>query len=184
MEKRELLELFRVDDLRLLPESMMQLVISNSPERDEVYRRLLEINNYDVSYDWFQSIYEGEMSERREKKQDFTPNSIGQLVSALTGQTDGSTHEPTAGNGGMLIADWWRKALSHIPFNFYPSKNPIECWELSDRSIPILLLNLSIRGIVGTVRHGDVLEKNEKHRYRLVNETDNALGFSKIIVVK
>ena len=96
---------------------------------------------------------------------------------------DGATYEPTAGNGSMLIADWWRKAQAHVPFDFYPSKNPIECWELSDRSIPILLLNLSIRGIVGIVHHGDVLEQKEKATYQLVNEKDDCLGFSKVIAL-
>ena len=158
----------------------MPIVLSNSPERDEIYCALLEINGYDVSYDWFQSIYEGEMSERKEKKQDFTPNSLGLLASMLSGRVDGSSYEPTAGNGSMIIADWWRKAQSHIPFDFFPSKNPIECWELSSRSIPILLLNLSIRGMVGTVYHGDVLEKRIIRRYSLVNEKDDCLGFSKV----
>ena len=101
----------------------------------------------------------------------------------ITGVKDGATYEPTAGNGSMLIADWWRKAQAHVPFDFYPSKNPIECWELSDRSIPILLLNLSIRGIVGIVHHGDVLEKKEKATYQLVNEKDDCLGFSKVIAL-
>ena len=182
MKKEEILSLVGVDDIRLLPEAMMLVVVSNSKERDEIYRELLALNNYDVSYDWFQSLYEGEMSERKEKKQDYTPNSLGQIASLLSGLADGSTYEPTAGNGSMIIADWWRKASSHIPFDFYPHKNPIECWELSDRSIPFLLLNLSIRGIVGIVHHGDVLEQREKSRYRLVNEKDDALVFSNIIV--
>lgn len=183
MNKEDLFSIFKVDDIRLLPEAIMPVVISNSYERDDIYRELLELNNYDVSHDWFQSLYEGEFSERKEKKQDFTPNSLGSLSSMITGVKDGATYEPTAGNGSMLIADWWRKASSHVPFDFYPSKNPIECWELSDRSIPILLLNLSIRGIVGVVHHGDVLEKKEKATYRLINDKDDCLGFSKVIAL-
>lgn len=183
MKKEELFRIFKVNDMRLLPEAIMPVVMSNSHERDEIYRELLYLNNYDLSYDWFQSIYEGEFSERKEKKQDFTPNSLGSLSSMITGVKDGATYEPTAGNGSMLIADWWRKAQAHVPFDFYPSKNPIECWELSDRSIPILLLNLSIRGIVGIVHHGDVLEQKEKATYQLVNEKDDCLGFSKVIAL-
>ena len=181
MDKTQLLALFKVDDLRLLPEALLSVVLSNNGERDDLYRHLLEMNGYDVSYDWFQSVYEGEMSERKEKKQDFTPHSIAVLSSTITGNKDGSAYEPTAGNGGMLIADWWRKAALHLPFDFYPSKNPVECWELSGRSIPILLLNLSIRGIVGIVHHGDVLEKKEEATYQLINEKDDCLGFSKVI---
>lgn len=183
MKKEDLFRIFNVNDMRLLPEAIMPVVTSNSPERDRIYRELLELNEYDVSRDWFQSIYEGEFSERKEKKQDFTPNSLGILSSTLTGVKDGATYEPTAGNGSMLIADWWRKAQEHIPFDFFPSKNPIECWELSGRSIPILLLNLSIRGIVGVVHHGDVLEQKDKATYQLINEKDDCLGFSKVIVL-
>lgn len=183
MKKEDIFYIFNVDDIRLLPEAIMPVVISNSQKRDEIYRELLYLNNYDISYDWFQSLYEGDLSERKEKKQDFTPNSLGMLSSMLTDVKDGATYEPTAGNGSMLIADWWRKASSHVPFDFYPSKNPIECWELSDRSIPILLLNLSIRGIVGVVHHGDVLEKKEKATYLLINDKDDCLGFSKVIAL-
>lgn len=166
--------------MRLLPEAILPIVLNNDIQRDDIYKELLEINEYDVSYDWFQHLYESEYSERKEKKQDFTPNSLGVICSRLTLTCDGSTYEPTAGNGSMLISDWWRKASLHIPFDFYPSNNPIECWELSDRSIPILLLNLSIRGIVGIVHHGDVIEQKEKSAYTLVNEKDDCLGFSKV----
>lgn len=177
--KEKVLELFDCRDMRLLPECIMKVLFSE--KRDEVYKNLLELFNYDVSYEWFASLYESELSERKEKKQDFTPNTVSLLCSALVGSIDGGTYEPTAGNGSMIIADWWRKASLHIPFDFYPSLNPVECWELSDRSLPILLLNLSIRGIVGIVHHGDVLEQKEFATYRLTNEEDDCLGFSKII---
>lgn len=172
--------IFKVNDLRLLPEAILPVVLSNSEERDILYRELIEINGFDMSYDWFQQIYEEDQSDRKYKKQDFTPRSVADICSSLSGATDGSTYEPTAGSGSLLISDWWRKASAHTPFEFYPSRNPIECWEISDRSIPILLLNLSIRGIVGIVHHGDVLEKKEQQRYRLVNPMDDCLGFSKV----
>ncbi len=57
----------------------------------------------------------------------------------------------------------------------------VTCWELSSRSIPLLLLNLSIRGIMGYVYHGDVLERTVKMKYILINKEDDTLGFSEII---
>ena len=57
----------------------------------------------------------------------------------------------------------------------------VTCWELSSRSIPILLLNLSIRGIMGYVYHGDVLENEIKQKYILLNQRDDTLAFSEII---
>lgn len=138
------------------------------------------MNDYDMSYDWFQGLYENELSERKQKKQDFTPNSLGILCSKLTSQA-GPIHEPTAGNGSMIIADWWQRCHNKIPWEHFPSQNMVTCWELSARSIPILLLNLSIRGIMGYVYHGDVLEKSIKMKYILLNRKDDTLGFSDII---
>lgn len=57
----------------------------------------------------------------------------------------------------------------------------VTCWELSIRSIPILLLNLSIRGMMGYVYHGDVLTKEIKQKYILLNRKDDTLAFSEII---
>ena len=57
----------------------------------------------------------------------------------------------------------------------------VTCWELSDRSLPILLLNLSIRGIMGYVYHGDVLEGTVKQKYILLNRTDDTMDFSEIV---
>ena len=68
-----------------------------------------------------------------------------------------------------------------MPWEHFPSQNIVTCWELSARSIPILLLNLSIRGIMGYVYHGDVLEKSVNMKYILLNRKDDTLGFSDII---
>lgn len=180
MKKEELFSLFGIEDLRDLPDAVMNLLLGDIKVRDEVYRELIRNNNMDMSYDWFQDIYESELSERRQKKQDFTPNSLGILCSEITGQI-GSIHEPTAGNGSMIIADWWQRCSKKMPWDHFPSQNMVTCWELSARSIPILLLNLSIRGIMGYVYHGDVLTNEVKQKYILLNRKDDTLAFSEII---
>lgn len=180
MTASELLCCFGVQDIRTLPERIMEVLLGPQQARDDVYKELLKINNYDMSYDWFQQVYEAELSQRKEKKQDFTPNIIGKLTAKLCGTDQRTTYEPTAGNGSMLIADWYAKLSQKYPWEFLPSKNQVECWELSDRSIPILLLNLSIRGIMGVVYHGDVLEQTIKQKYILLNRRDDALAFSEI----
>lgn len=183
MDNKEILfRLFDIEDLRDFPEAVMNLLQGDIEKRDEVYKELIRINNNDMSYDWFQDIYEGELSERKQKKQDFTPNALGVICSKLTDQT-GSVHEPTAGNGSMIIADWWERCRKKMPWECFPSQNMVTCWELSARSIPILLLNLSIRGIMGYVYHGDVLEKDVKQKYILLNREDDALAFSEVIKV-
>ena len=180
MTTKELLCCFGVRDIRTLPETIMGVLLGDQQARDVMYKELLKINRYDMSHDWFQQIYEEELSQRKEKKQDFTPNVIGELSAKLCGTDQRTTYEPTAGNGSMLIADWYTKLNEKFPWEFLPSMNQVECWELSDRSIPILLLNLSIRGIMGVVYHGDVLEQTIKQKYILLNRHDDALAFSEI----
>ena len=180
MKKEELFNLFGIEDLKDLPSAVMNLLDGDIDARNEVYKELIRKNNGDMSYDWFQEIYETELSERKQKKQDFTPNILGVLCSNITSQS-GSIHEPTAGNGSMIISDWWERCRKKIPWEHFPSQNMITCWELSARSIPILLLNLSIRGMMGYVYHGDVLNKEVKQKYILLNRKDDTLAFSEII---
>ena len=180
MKKGDLFEIFKIDDLRVLPEAISGVLFGNLEERNNVYNKLLEINSYDMSKDWFQEVYEEEMSERKKKGQDFTPYELGVICSKLTKQ-QGSIHEPTAGNGSMVIADWWERCRRLLPWEHFPSEHMVTCWELSDRSLPILLLNLSIRGIMGYVYHGDVLEGTVKQKYILLNRTDDTMAFSDIV---
>lgn len=180
MEKEEVFNLFKIEDLNELPNAVMRIIEGDIRERNIIYRELMRMNGYDMSYDWFQELYENELSERKQKKQDFTPNTLGVLCSKLTGQL-GSIHEPTAGNGSMIIADWWQRCRKFLPYEHFPSQHIVTCWELSSRSIPILLLNLSIRGIMGYVYHGDVLENIVKQKYIILNAHDDTLGFSDII---
>lgn len=180
MKKEEVFSLFKIEDLNELPNAVMRIIEGDIRERNIIYHELMRMNGYDMSYDWFQELYENELSERKQKKQDFTPNTLGVLCSKLTGQL-GSIHEPTAGNGSMIIADWWQRCRKFLPYEHFPSQHIVTCWELSSRSIPILLLNLSIRGIMGYVYHGDVIENIVKQKYILLNARDDTLGFSDII---
>ena len=182
MSKEDLFVIFGIEDLKDLPNAVINLLEGDIYARNEVYKELIRKNNGDMSYDWFQEIYETELSERKQKKQDFTPNILGVLCSKLTSQS-GSIHEPTAGNGSMIIADWWQRCKQKMPWEHFPSQNMVTCWELSARSIPILLLNLSIRGIMGYVYHGDVLTREVKQKYILLNRKNDALAFSEVIKV-
>ena len=182
MTKHDLCIIFGISDINDLPKSITSILQGDIEERNRIYKELLELNEYDLSYDWFQLIYESELSERKKKKQDFTPYDLGVICSKLTSQR-GTIHEPTAGNGGMIIADWWQRCKKVLPWDFFPSQNMVTCWELSSRSIPILLLNLSIRGIMGYVYHGDVLENNIIQKYILLNKNNDPLAFSDIVKV-
>lgn len=182
MTQNELLQLFKIEDLKDLPQAVMRLLEGERGERDKIYRELIQLNNYDFSYDWFQPLYEEELAQRKKSKQDFTPRELGVLCSQLTAQK-GTIHEPTAGNGSMIIADWWERCRKLLPWEHFPSQHMVTCWELSSRAIPLLLLNLSIRGIMGYVYHGDVLEGAVKQKYILLNKYNDTLAFSDVLKV-
>lgn len=182
MTDQDLFRIFGITDLMDLPKAVDSVLFGDIARRDEIYHQLLELNAYDLSYDWFQRLYEQEMAQRKKNKQDFTPPELTQLVSQIANVgMVGTVHEPTAGTGGLIISVWWEKCKRVYPWEFFPSRNMVTCWELSDRSIPLLLLNLSIRGMMGYVYHGDVLERKIVQRYILLNETDDSLGFSKVV---
>lgn len=182
MTKEFLLTTLGINDTRLIPEALMEVLFGDPANRHKFYRAMLEANDFAMDREWFQPIYEAELSERGQKKQDFTPAAASQLAAMITdnGARRQGILEPAAGNGSMIIAKWWELCRKRIPFDYYPNDNPVECWELSDRSIPILLFNLSVRGMVGDVYHGDVLEQRVIAHYRLINKRNDALGFSEI----
>ena len=182
MKQEDVFGLFGIGDIKDLPNAVEDVVLGDTRRRDEVYHRLMELNRYDFSYDWFQGIYEEELAQRKKNKQDFTPIEVAVLASRLT-LRKGALHEPTAGTGSMVIADWWERCRSMLPFEFFPSQHMVYAWELSPRAIPILLLNLAIRGIMGYVYHGDVLENKVEQKYILLNRHDDPLAFSEVIKV-
>lgn len=175
--KAEILKIFGITDILDLPGRISTILEWELKDRNKIYDQLLQINGNNISYDWFQNIYEEDFAQRKQNKQDFTPNSVGVLLSKLTGNKQGEIYEPTAGNGGLLISNFWHRKNKE---NYAAELHPINCWELSDRSIPILLLNLSIRGIVGTVYHGDVLTREVKSTYILTKDDDKYSLIQKI----
>lgn len=177
-----LLTIFDVKDFRLLPERLMDILFGDQDERNRIYKELLSLFHGDLSYDWFRQMYEEEYSQRKEKKQDFTPNEVCQLVSEIV-NTSGTVHEPTAGTGGMVVAAWHHSCEKYLPWNYRPSKHIVNCWELSDRAVPFLLFNLSIRGMMGYVTHGNVLTLEVTQRYAILNRHDDPLAFSDVVKI-
>ena len=141
MKSNQLMELFGISDIMDLPDAIMEVLLGDIDRRNDVYTRLLEMNGMDVSYDWFQEMYASELAERSQKAQLFTPPEVSKLLAGLTGASQGgqTIHEPTAGNGGLIIAKWWQNCRNVRVWDYSPNAFPVVCWELSRRSIPILL---------------------------------------------
>jgi type I restriction enzyme M protein len=105
----------------------------------------------DLSHDVLRDYYQTEHGDRDRLKQDYTPDRLCELIHRLTG--DGDTLDICLGTGALTIAQSW--TAEH------------RCEEISERALPILLLNLAIRGMSASVAVKDVLTNVTKAEYRI-----------------
>ena len=119
--------------------------------------RYLELINNDLETDYLQKIWQFFMADRENKKQDFTPKSLGKLISELTKSTaEEWVYDMCSGSGALTIQKWCsNKNLKFV------------CEELDENLIPFLLFNLKIRNIEGYVINGNVLTDERKTVYKL-----------------
>lgn len=120
MNKDDCCRIFNVEDIINLPQAAMNIVMGDRERRDAVYRELLSVNCYDMSFDWFRQLYEEEFAQRKKQKQDFTPVEVSEIVAKIALPTVGTIHEPTAGTGGLIISAWWEQCRRAIPWDYYP----------------------------------------------------------------
>lgn len=66
MNKYDLFNLFDIEDLKDLPGAISALLEGDLDARNKVYNELIRLNNNDMSFDWFQEMYEAELSERKQ----------------------------------------------------------------------------------------------------------------------
>ncbi|WP_270996594.1 N-6 DNA methylase [Listeria seeligeri] len=129
-------------------------ILLEDAKRQQVFNEFLSITS-DLSKEWFQGYFEAEHADRKNKKQDFTPSSASQICAEIVGASD-RYFEAAAGTGGMMIQYWNNNQNAFF-----------EVEELSDRAIPFLLFNMSIRKMTGIIRHGDSLKREFKEIYNI-----------------
>lgn len=119
--------------------------------------KFIELVNRDLETDYLQRIWQFYMADREDKKQDFTPKSLGKLVAELTKSTaEEWCYDMCSGSGALTIQKWiTNKNLKFV------------CEELDTNLIPFLLFNLKIRNIEGYVVNGNVLTAERKAVYKL-----------------
>ena len=190
--------LLGIDESYKAPERVLELMLDDK-KREKTFKKFLEIST-DMKFDWFHEYFEDEQAERKKKKQDFTPQSVSNLMSALVGKNpSGTYYEPAAGTGGILITRWWsncledpvhlskvdKKALDQNPGISFFTYDPRNYWyqveEMSDRAISFLIFNMAIRGMNGVAVQCNSLSREAKEAYFIRNDSDNFLGFSKVI---
>lgn len=170
-----------IDEPFKAPTAMMNKLL-NKDERIKMFDEYLECDT-DLSFDRFQQYFENEQADRKNKKQDFTPESIATLINRLVETDDDNYFETAAGTGGILITHWNNRRLKESPFTYKPSEHWHSVEELSDRALPFLLFNMAIRGMNGVVFHGDALSRKCKNIYFLQNAHDDHMDYSDINVL-
>lgn len=178
-------DLIGVDEYIDAPEKLLNTIL-NKKERINLFKRFLSIET-DMSYDWFENYFEKKLSEHKIKEQDFTPDSVSQLLVRLTEKSDSFVSHETknnldvgAGTGAITIKKWYEDRSNVSPLAYYPHNFLYVCEEKSNAAIPFLLFNLSIRGINAVVLHVDSLTRIAKGAFLIENEKDDFMTFSDI----
>lgn len=175
-------KLLGVKDSYQAPAKLLE-VLYDRQHREKIFMEFLYEYNFDVSYDWFHEYFQDEHADRRKKKQDFTPNSLSDLVAALAGAGKGTTYDCAAGTGGMTIRKWNTDRMKTNPFDYLPSDYLYVCEELSDRTIPFLLFNTLLRGMNAIIVHCDVISRKSYGVFFVQNDKNDHLQFSSLNVM-
>lgn len=146
-------ELFGITESFHAPYKLKE-ILQDKEQRENMFDLFLQ-EETDLTFDWFTEYFQAEQSDRKNMKQDYTPDSIVTLTSKLLGSTD-SNADLCAGTGGLTIKRW----STNKDANFW-------CEEYSDRAMPFLLFNLAIRNMNAIVCHGDSLTREFKAVYQL-----------------
>jgi len=158
MELKELykniLSSFDAEDVSDFSQKLFNSVMDGQTTAFEKYLPLCP----DFETDYLQKIWQFYEADRKEKKQDYTPACLGELLSAVIGNgKNGVIYDCCAGSGALTIQRWLKN-----------KNNKFICEELDERIIPFLLFNLAVRNIEGYVIHGNALEQK---RYKIFQLT-------------
>lgn len=136
-----------------LPNKLMTLLF-NENTKNNLFDKFM---NYDIdlSKDFFRDYFQEEHSDRKGLKQDYTPDCICKIIARLQ-ENKNKLLDVCSGTGTLTL------------FSLNRNDNiQVHCEELSSRSIPILLFNLSIRNKQGYVLQKDVLKNEVTNIYKL-----------------
>lgn len=163
--KQKLLELCHAAEIREIREKLLEAVLNHDID---FFAKFEETT--DDSRDWLQALWQYYEADRNEKKQDYTPKSLCELVARLSGEAN-SIYDCCGGSGALT--------LGLIRKN---SNASVYVEELDERVIPFLLFNLCIKNASGVVINGNSLTRSKTKCYKLTKsekysfceETENA----------
>ena len=111
--------------------------------------------------DYMQMFYEYYCSERKEKKQDYTPPCLAKLLAELAPENTKTVYDICAGSGSLTLAIHER-----FPDAFFVLH------ELDSTVMPFLLFQLRLHDINAVVIQGDVFSDKPENIYRVKDKIE------------
>ena len=150
--KENIFSIFNITKIDDIGEKLMSCV-KNADEK--IYSNFAEMLNEDLSVDYLQPVYQYYLADRKEKKQDYTPKCLSNLVGRLIGEADTIT-DMCAGSGSLTIQKWNQD-----------HEQKFILYEIDENVLPFLLFNMALRNIECTVYHADVLQQQVFRTYKI-----------------
>lgn len=175
-------ELLGIKESYQASDRLMELLFDDKTRKD-LFDKFLDVET-NVDEDWFTRYFQEEHADRKGFKQDFTPPSITNLLTRIASGPDKgyeTYHEVGCGSGAILVKAWDTHRRKTSPLFYDPRNYWYHAEELSDRALPFLLFNMSIRGMNGVVMHGDSITREFKEVYFIRNDSDDFLAYSEIL---
>lgn len=166
-------------------ENKIESIVLDKVAREEFYRSILD-KQPSLDTDTFKEYFELYNAERKSNQQDYTPDSVANLLAKFTGKNESvgyNAYDVTAGTGTLLIAKWNEQRRKVSPFDYRPRDFFYRADELADNAIPYLIHNLAMRGMNAIVCHGDSIERKYKNIYLIFNSHDDHSKFSDVNVM-
>lgn len=152
---KALYEIFDAKENEDFSDVLMRVVFS--PESFQYYNRYLELLP-DLSKDELRSCWQFWHSDREDKKQDYTSDSLADVVAALLDPQPGDVIYDCCAGSGSLSLGAWRKCAD-VSF---------VCEEIDEKVVPLQLFNFAVRNISATVRVCNVLTRECVEQYEVV----------------
>ena len=148
---KSLLEIFQVTEAYRLPDKIMDALLSD--EAESVIREIKENAGCDM-----RDMFQQEQGDRKNLKQDFTPDCICDMVAKL--MKNGSVLDMCSGTGALSKA-----AVRAYGVNIHEQ-------EFSERTIPFALLDACIDGAEGYISRADCLRRMVAETYQMERRGD------------
>lgn len=149
MEIKNILEISEIFELS----EKLNKIMNNKEEREQYFHKIVNAG-LDLKTDFIRDLYQEEAAQRKQLKQDYTPDCLCNLFY----QTATEPHEildECAGTGSLAI-----EYINH-------GVDEITCIEKSKTVFPLLLMNMAIRNVSGYVVRGDIAEGEVYEIYKL-----------------